>query len=76
MHKVGDVIITKTGKVRVITGIHRACPPDEFAARMARFEAGQGVKPSDVDWYYTRCLRDGKPYGPERAYTEDKIQGR
>lgn len=70
MRDIGDIVTTKTGKTRVITGISHACPPEEFDARMQRFEDGKGVKPCSYDRYDTRALRDGKPYGPVRTYSD------
>jgi hypothetical protein len=74
MRETGDVVTTKTGKVRVITGVSLPCPPEEFDARMERFEAGRGVKPVAHVVYDTRALRNGKPYGSTRTYREEGLR--
>lgn len=59
--EVSEHVTTPTGALRVVTDIYHANPNAENTW-------------DHVDHFVTRSLRNGKPFGPTRSYTEDQLK--
>jgi hypothetical protein len=57
MIAVGDTVLTRTGKLRIVTSVWKATDPAKVG--------GVHIRRDCAD---TRALRDGKPFGSTRTY--------